>query len=164
MLEDIRLATGGRGVYVYDRGGDWPAFYDWFLANGLGFVVRKSPRLLESWRGTRDSRSCLAARRAQETIRFVKLAYRLEDVRVTGYTSLRDMAAVMLATAWLGRRIRADSTWTAYRNTRSTYRCELCPLSIGRSQFSLPKNGETPATRRVAPGRRTPRPTCHMPS
>lgn len=56
MLEDIRLATGGRGVYVYDCGGDRPAFYDWFLANGLDFVVRMSPHLLESWRGTRDSR------------------------------------------------------------------------------------------------------------
>ena len=190
MLEDIRLATGGRGVYVYDRGGDRPAFYDWFLANGLDFVVRMSPRLLESWRGTRDSRwlvsqcpvahrhhwtfdshgreakvqigfghvpvrlpghperqlnlvvvrgfgndpmallttlpvdasfasafrvveAYLSRWRVEETIRFVKQAYRLEDVRVMGYTSLRNMAAVVLATAyfataWLGRRIRME--------------------------------------------------------
>ena len=47
----------------------------------------------------------------EETIRYLKRSYRLEDVRVMTLRSLRNMAAIVLAAAyfacvWLGRRVK----------------------------------------------------------
>ena len=51
--------------------------------------------------------------RVEETIRFVKQAYGLENIRVMSYTRIRNMAALVLAaayfaTVWIGRHVRHE--------------------------------------------------------
>jgi hypothetical protein len=55
----------------------------------------------------------LARWRVEDTIRYVKQCYDLEDIRLLSYTRLRNMAALVLATAyfasaWIGRSLRRD--------------------------------------------------------
>lgn len=54
-LAPVERAVGRRGIYVYDRGGDRPAFYDHFLDAGMDFVVRLKERHLLHWRGPRGT-------------------------------------------------------------------------------------------------------------
>ena len=37
-------ATGGKGIAVYDRWGDRPAFYDYFIEENRDFIVRLKGR------------------------------------------------------------------------------------------------------------------------
>ena len=54
MIRDIAHAADGRGIYVYDRGGDGDWLFDFFLAEGLDFIVRLvGNRNLLHWNGTR---------------------------------------------------------------------------------------------------------------
>ena len=51
--------------------------------------------------------------RVEETIRFVKQAYGLENIRVMSYTRIRNMASLVLASAyfatvWIGRSVRRE--------------------------------------------------------
>jgi hypothetical protein len=51
--------------------------------------------------------------RVEETIRFVKQAYGLENIRVMSYTRIRNMASLVLAaayfsTVWIGRHVRHE--------------------------------------------------------
>ena len=48
-INDIFEATGGKGVVVYDRGGDRPAFYGDFIEKGRNFIVRVKSRSVLSW-------------------------------------------------------------------------------------------------------------------
>jgi len=50
ILRTIDGATGGKGIRVYDRGGDRPAFYDYYLDNGRKFITRLNERDLVSWK------------------------------------------------------------------------------------------------------------------
>ena len=50
VLRAIDKATGGKGVRVYDRGGDRPAFYDYYLDNNRKFITRMNERDLVSWK------------------------------------------------------------------------------------------------------------------
>lgn len=183
-------ATGGKGVVVYDRGGDRRAFYDYFIAENRDFIVRLKGRSFLSWRGMHDvhdlARQCsmrhshhvtfdshgkecnvpisfgaipvrlpmhsekelhlvvvkgfgqdpmmlltslpvdrtfksqwriveayLSRWRIEETIRFVKQAYGFENIRVMSYTRIRNMASLVLASAyfattWIGRNIKRE--------------------------------------------------------
>jgi len=49
-------ATGGKGIAVYDRGGDRPAFYDYFMEEGRDFIVRLKGRSVLS-SGAKSSRN-----------------------------------------------------------------------------------------------------------
>ena len=190
VMKAVYEATGGKGVTVYDRGGDRPAFYDYLIGNGRDFVIRLNNRSVLSWRGMREVRSLarectmrhshhvtfdshgkecnvpisfgaipvrLAAHpdaelhlvvvkgfgtepmtlitslpvsgsfesqwrvveaylsrwRIEETIRFVKQEYGLENIRVLSYAGIRNMASLVLAsayfaTAWIGRHVRHE--------------------------------------------------------
>ena len=44
ILKEVFAATGGKGIVVYDRGGDRPAFYDYFLGERLDFIIRLKGR------------------------------------------------------------------------------------------------------------------------
>lgn len=57
MLKDVFEATGGKGIVVYDRGGDRPAFYKDFIENGISFIVRINSRSVLSWKGLHDVES-----------------------------------------------------------------------------------------------------------
>ena len=57
MLKDVFEATGGKGIVVYDRGGDRPAFYKDFIENGISFIVRINSRSALSWKGLHDVES-----------------------------------------------------------------------------------------------------------
>ena len=51
--------------------------------------------------------------RVEDTIRYIKQAYNLEDVRLMKYTKLKNMAALVLAVsyfaaAWLGHNVKAE--------------------------------------------------------
>ena len=197
-IRAIAGATGSRGVYVYDRGGDDAKLFRLYRELGVDFIVRAvGSRKVRSWRrlGTVEefARSCpmryrdrvetegVGGRRGftieygvipvrldedglrdevfhlvvvkplerceefpdmkpmmllttlaedtsrrslarvvngyyrrwlvEETIRYLKQSYRLEDVRVMTLRSLRNMAAIVLAAAyfacvWLGRRVK----------------------------------------------------------
>ena len=51
IITTIMIATGGKGILVYDRGGDRPAFYKAFIDNGWDFIVRMTGRSVLSWKG-----------------------------------------------------------------------------------------------------------------
>ncbi len=190
IIRAVYAATGGKGTVVYDRGGDRPAFYDYFIWEGRDFIVRLKGRSVLSWGGmhevrdlagqctmrhshhvTFDShgRECnvpisfgalpvrlpmhpekelhlvvvkgfgqdpmmlltslpvdvafksqwriveayLTRWRVEETIRFVKQSYGFENIRVMTYTRIRNMASIVLASAyfatvWIGRNIRRE--------------------------------------------------------
>ena len=87
----------------------------------------KPMMLLTTLRAARSRRSLqqvvegyLTRWRVEETIRFVKQAYEIEDVRLLRYARLQAMAAIVLAVAyfamaWLGLReklaVLADHVW-----------------------------------------------------
>lgn len=186
VMGKIAKACEGRGIYVYDRGGDGNWLFDFFVKEGLDFIVRlvgdrhllhwngrrpaadlagtcemkcrdrvafkshgrelevpieygsiparlpehpaaglrlvvvKWPRcekpmmLLTTLRAARSRKSLrqaveghLTRWRVEETIRFVKQAYEVEDVRLLRFGRLKAMVAIVLATAyfamaWLG--------------------------------------------------------------
>ena len=193
VLETVKAvygATGGKGVTVYDRGGDRPAFYDYLIGEARDFVIRLKGRSVLSWRGMHEvhdlARECtmrhahhvtfdshgrecdvpisfgampvrlpahpekelhmvvvkgfgqepmllitslpvngsfesqwrvieayLSRWRVEETIRFVKQSYGLENIRVMSYTRIRNMASLVLASAyfatvWIGRSVRRE--------------------------------------------------------
>lgn len=43
-------ATGGRGIFIYDRGGDNIEFYRYFLRKNVDFIVRLKSRYVISWK------------------------------------------------------------------------------------------------------------------
>ena len=122
VLDTLTEHTRGRGIYVYDRGGDNIEFYRYFACRGLDFIVRLKERHVRSWRKTymcgelawqctmryRDVAEGYMTRwRVEETIRHVKQSYSLEDVRLMKYDKLRNLAAIVLAEvyfsmAWIG--------------------------------------------------------------
>ena len=188
VIRDVARECGKRGIYVYDRGGDGNWLFDFFIAEGLDFIVRlvgdrhllhwngkrlaadladtcvmkcrqrvtfkshgkerevpieygslpvrlpdhpgaelrlvvvkwpkgESPMmLLTTLRAARSRRSLrqvvegyLTRWRVEETIRFVKQAYEIEDVRLLRYDRLKARVAIVLAVAyfamaWLGLR------------------------------------------------------------
>ena len=189
-VKAVYAATGGRGVAVYDRGGDRPAFYDYLIGEDHDFIVRLKGRSVLSWgamRMVRDlARQCtmrhshhvtfdshgkecnvpvsfgampvrlpahpekelhmvvvegfgqepmmlltslpvdgsfksqwrileayLSRWRIEETIRFVKQSYGFENIRVMTYARIRNMASLVLAsayfaTAWIGRSVKRE--------------------------------------------------------
>ena len=190
ILRAVYAATGGKGVTVYDRGGDRPAFYGYLIGNGRDFVIRLTGRNVLSWRGMHEAsdlarectmrhshhvtfdshgRECnvpvsfgampvrlpmhpekelhmvvvkgfgrdpmmlitslpvsgsfesqwrvvdayLSRWRVEETIRFVKQSYGFENIRVLSYARIRNMASLVLASAyfatvWIGRHARRE--------------------------------------------------------
>ena len=186
VMRKIAKAAGGRGIYVYDRGGDGDWLFDFFLGERLDFIVRlvgcrtllhwngerqaddlasvcemkyrqnvrfkshgkevdvqveygslpvrlpehpdvglrlvvvKWPRgekpmmLLTTLKATRSRRRLrqvvegyLTRWRIEDTIRFVKQTYELEDVRLLKFARLKAMVSIVLAAAyfamaWLG--------------------------------------------------------------
>ena len=54
IINDIFEATGGKGIVVYDRGGDRPAFYGDFIEKGRDFIVRVKSRSVLSWNGLHE--------------------------------------------------------------------------------------------------------------
>lgn len=54
IISRVMNATQGRGIIVYDRGGDRPAFYKAFIDNSYDFIVRMKARSVISWRGLHE--------------------------------------------------------------------------------------------------------------
>ena len=54
IITGIMAATGGKGVLVYDRGGDRPAFYGAFIDNSRDFIVRMAGRSVLAWKGMHE--------------------------------------------------------------------------------------------------------------
>ncbi len=54
IIDDIFEATDGKGIVVYDRGGDRPAFYRDFMEKGRDFIVRVKSRSVLSWNGLHE--------------------------------------------------------------------------------------------------------------
>lgn len=188
VIDTIRTATQGRGIYVMDRGGDRIHLFEPLLARSLRFIIRSTgerdlivrgrPRnvrevaqecpmmfaetivkmengkekalsieygyravqlpghsqplslvvirgfgadplmLLTNVALTHSRKSLwfivkgyLARWRVEETIRFIKQSYHLEDVRVLDYERLRNLVALVLAAAyfsavWLGASLK----------------------------------------------------------
>ena len=44
IVKSVYAATGGKGVMVYDRGGDRPAFYAYLIENNRNFIIRLKGR------------------------------------------------------------------------------------------------------------------------
>ena len=158
VVDSIAKRTKGRGIYVYDRGGDRIGFFEHLLDANLRFIVRlvgnrklvwrknttllaeklaakchmshasgtdlrlvvvrgfgeKPMLLLTNLKGTKSFKSLwqvvegyITRWRVEETIRYIKQSYRLEDMRVLSYERLKNMAALVLCTAhfaasWMG--------------------------------------------------------------
>lgn len=184
VFEIIIGATGGRGIFVYDRGGDNIEFFRYFLRKNVDFIVRLKSRYVISWKRdllcedlaeqctmryvdtiTFDSHGkevkvplsygvvpvrlpdakdrllhmvvvrgfgkkpmmlltslantttrkdlwqvvegYITRWRVEETIRYVKQSYNLEDIRLLRYSHLKNMAGIVLATVyfcmtWIG--------------------------------------------------------------
>ena len=190
IIMRIMKATGGKGVIVYDRGGDRPAFHKAFIDNGWDFIIRMNNRSVLSWKGLHEikwlAQQCVMRHRhhvaffshgretnvpvsfgtmpvrlphhqdvqlnmvvvngfgsapmmlltslpvsqtfesqwrivegyvsrwrIEETIRYVKQSYNLENVRLLSYNGVRNMASFVLATAyfasvWIGRHVKRE--------------------------------------------------------
>ena len=54
IITDIMIATDGKGIIVYDRGGDRPAFYKAFIDKGWDFIIRMTGRNVLSWNGMHE--------------------------------------------------------------------------------------------------------------
>ena len=57
--------------------------------------------------------SCLTRWKVEETIRFIKQSYDLENIRVLGYASIRNMAMLVFAcfyfvAAWIGTKVKLE--------------------------------------------------------
>ena len=50
VFDVIVSATGGRGMFIYDRGGDNIEFYRYFIRKNVDFVVRLKSRYVFSWK------------------------------------------------------------------------------------------------------------------
>ena len=55
IIRAVDDATDGRGIRVYDRGGDRPCLYDHYLDNGHRFITRMNERNLVSWKAERPN-------------------------------------------------------------------------------------------------------------
>jgi hypothetical protein len=44
IVKSVYDATAGKGVMVYDRGGDRPAFYAYLIENNRNFIIRLKGR------------------------------------------------------------------------------------------------------------------------
>ena len=190
IIKSVYDATGGKGVMVYDRGGDRPAFYAYLIENNRNFIIRLKGRSVISWKGMHYvhdlARECIMRHshhvtfdshgkecnipisfgampirlpmhpdkelhlvvvkgfgkdpmmlvtslpidgsfksqwrvvqgyisrwRIEETIRFIKQSYGFENIRVMSYASIRNMAALVLvsayfATVWIGRNVKHE--------------------------------------------------------
>lgn len=190
ILDSVFKATDGKGIVVYDRGGDRPAFYGDFIEKDRNFIVRVKSRSVLSWRGCHEisflagncvmrhnhvvefdshgkdckiqlsfgtipvklpmfpekqlhlvvvkgfgrqpmmllTSLCVDASfksqwrvveaymtrwRIEETIRFIKQEYGLENMRIHCYNGVRNMSALVLAcayfaTVWIGRNLRRE--------------------------------------------------------
>ena len=188
VIDTVRAATDGRGIYVIDRGGDRMEFFGPFLERKLRFIVRlvgdrhllfrgahrearelahgctmryaerlvretdegekvymlefgfrrvrlpgreeeltlvvvrgfgEEPLMLLTSVAVKPSRASqwfvvqgyLGRWMVEETIRFIKQSYHLEDIRVLDYDRLKNLVALTLATAyfaavWLGEGLR----------------------------------------------------------
>ena len=71
IIAMVMAATGGKGIIVYDRGGDRPAFYSAFVENGWDFIVRLKARSVLSWKGLHEihelARQCTMRHRHHAT-------------------------------------------------------------------------------------------------
>ena len=190
VFDILVSATGGKGIFIYDRGGDNIEFFRYFLRKDVDFVVRLKSRHVISWkrkllcgdlaeqctmryadsitfdshgkevsveikygvapvrlpeisdkllhmvvvRGfgqkpmmllttlakatTRESlwqvvEGYITRWRVEDTIRYVKQAYNLEDIRLLRYSHLKNMAAIVLAATyfcmtWIGNSDKRD--------------------------------------------------------
>ena len=54
IIRAVYAATGGKCTVVYDRGGDKPAFYDYFIEENRDFIVRLKGRSVLSWGGMHE--------------------------------------------------------------------------------------------------------------
>jgi hypothetical protein len=188
VIDTVRGATGGRGIYVIDRGGDRMEFFGPFLERKMRFIVRlvgdrhllfrgahrearalargctmryaerlvreteegekvymlefgfrrvrlpgreedltlvvvrgfgEDPLMLLTNVAVKPSRASqwfvvqgyLGRWMVEETIRFIKQSYHLEDIRVLDYDRLKNLVALTLAAAyfaavWLGEGLR----------------------------------------------------------
>ena len=188
VIDTVRAATNGRGIYVIDRGGDRIKLFNPFLDRGMRFIARlvgnrdlvfrgrrrqaadlaegcsmrytetviredggkersyhleygfrcvrlpgrdeplwlvvvrgfgEKPLMLLTNVEVKPSRKSLwsivqgylARWMVEETIRFIKQSYHLEDIRVLDYDRLKNLVAITLASAyfaavWLGEKLR----------------------------------------------------------
>ena len=141
-LAPVERALGRRGVYVYDRGGDRPAFYDHFLDAGLDFVIRIKERHLLHWRGPHDTdwlaEQCPApfadvldydsqGRRTRMEVRYgalpVTLPWRRDD-RLRLVVVRRPRAKPMLLLTTLAGGTSRESLWEAVQAYNTRWRIE----------------------------------------
>ena len=117
VIDRVGEHMGDKGIYAIDRGGDRGKLYDKFLEKGkdnpLSLVVvkgfGKEPMMLltscpvnlkiqESiWRIVEIY---LTRWKCDESFRYIKQCYNLEDIRVRHYTSIRNMVSLILAVAY----------------------------------------------------------------
>ncbi len=50
LIDSIMETSEGKGILVYDRGGDRPSFYEHFINKRYDFIIRMKMRNLLSWR------------------------------------------------------------------------------------------------------------------
>lgn len=106
----IKETSQGKKVYQLDFGGCRVRFPEFeqplslVVVDGFGeqpllllttLEIKRSRRSL--WRVVE---SCLARWRVEETIRFVKQSYQLEDIRLLTYERLRNLAALVMVAAY----------------------------------------------------------------
>ena len=54
IITHVMTATKGKGILVYDRGGDREAFYRAFIKNKWNFIVRLKGRSVLAWKGLHE--------------------------------------------------------------------------------------------------------------
>lgn len=123
ILRAIDKTAGGKGVHVYDRGGDRPAFYDCHLDNNRKFITRMNERDPVSWKRPQSNTwlasQCIMHHKAvvnfdshgRETCRKidfgvmpVRLPWRGEDLRLVVVKGCRRNQTGLLALRRMGNK------------------------------------------------------------
>ena len=139
VLRAIDRATDGRGIRVYDRGGDRSAFYDYYLDNGRKFITRMNERDLVSWKSPKPNTwlaaQCIMSykavvrfdshgRETQRKIDFgvmpVKLPWRDEELRLVVVRGFGRKPMMLLTNLAVNERLQnegRDGSATASRTS-----------------------------------------------
>jgi hypothetical protein len=130
VVDAIKRAAGGGGVYVLDRGGDRGELINPLLNKKLRFIICLVGDRDSVFRG-RYRQAMDASRRcpmsSAETVRFIKQTYHLEDIRVLDHERLKNLVALVVAAAYF------SAVWLC-----ETLKLKVLSAQVAKRFFGVP--------------------------
>ena len=157
VLRAIDRATDGKGARVYDRGGDRPAFYDYYLDNGRKFITRMNERDLVSWKRPKPNTwlasQCIMRHKAvvsfdshgKETRRKidfgvmpVKLPWRGEELRLVVVRGFGQKPMMLLTNLAVNEKLQAEGKDGTDHSYKALWQVVEIPVALaGRGDDPL---------------------------